>query len=160
MVFWRGSGREFGRAVGLHKSLNYAISCSQHQQFNGIAFLKIKQISKASGPRLPSLHWSMMWRIVCSASAWSAHVCVRTDCAVCCFTADVLWGCQCDNLGVERGVGGWAGLDKLHVIGWEHSKMAVWAVASPPALIYHLDPGDDVVGIEWDLGVISSLVVI
>lgn len=55
--------------------------------------------------------------------------------------------------------GGWwwgcAGLDELHVIGWEHSKMAVRAVASPPALVYHLDPGDDFVGIEWDLGVVG-----
>ncbi len=48
-----------------------------------------------------------------------------------------------------------AGLQKLHVIGWKHSEMAVWAVASPPALIDHLDPSDDFVGIERDLCVVS-----
>lgn len=47
------------------------------------------------------------------------------------------------------------GLDNLHVIGREHSKMAVWTVASPPALIYHFDPGDDVIGIKRDLSVVS-----
>lgn len=53
------------------------------------------------------------------------------------------------------GVGGGTGLDELHVIGWEHSKVAVWAVAAPPALVDHLDPGDDVVGVERDLCVIG-----
>lgn len=49
------------------------------------------------------------------------------------------------------GGGGWescTGLHELHVVGREHTKVAVRAEASPPALVYHLDPGDDVVGIE------------
>lgn len=58
------------------------------------------------------------------------------------------------------GVCGCPGLDSLHVIGWKHSEMAFRAEASPPALVYHLDPCDDFVGIERDLCVISSLVVI
>jgi len=33
--------------------------------------------------------------------------------------------------------------------------VAVWAVAPPPALVDHLDAGDDVVGIERDLGFVS-----
>lgn len=53
------------------------------------------------------------------------------------------------------GRGSYTGLDKLHVIGREHSKMAIWAIASPPALVYHLDTSDDFVGIEGDLCVIS-----
>lgn len=80
---------------------------------------------------------------------------VCEDCH-CCVTAEFLCqGCQCDNLGWRGGGDGGTGLHKLHVIGWEHSKMAVWAVASPPALVYHLDPGDDFIRIEWDLGVVS-----
>lgn len=49
------------------------------------------------------------------------------------------------------GGGGWescAGLHELHVIGREHTKVAARSKASPPALVDHLDPGDDVVGIE------------
>lgn len=68
---------------------------------------------------------------------------------MCCCTAVVLCGRQWDD--PEKS----AGLHKLNVIGWEHAKVAVWAVTSPPALVYHLDPVDDVVGIEWDLCIIS-----
>lgn len=67
------------------------------------------------------------------------------------------------SLMICRGLGGCrgcAGLDKLHVIGWKHSKMAIGAVASPPALVYHLDPSDNVIRVKGDLCVISSLVVI
>lgn len=53
------------------------------------------------------------------------------------------------------GESGAPGLHDLYVIGREHSKMAIWAVASPPALVYHLNPGNDVVGVERDLCVIS-----
>lgn len=53
------------------------------------------------------------------------------------------------------GESGAPGLHDLHVIRREHSKMAIWAVASPPALVYHLNPGNDVVGVERDLCVIS-----
>lgn len=66
------------------------------------------------------------------------------------FTAEVLRACRSDRWSVGK-----AGLHDLHVIGREHSKMAIWAVASPPALVYHLNPGNDVVGVERDLCVIS-----
>lgn len=46
-------------------------------------------------------------------------------------------------------------LNQLHVIGWEHSKMTVWAIAPPPALVNHLDASDDVIRIEGYLCVIS-----
>lgn len=55
--------------------------------------------------------------------------------------------------GREGGSG--SGLDELHVIGREHSKVSVWTVAPPPAFVYHLDPGDDVIGVEGDLCVVS-----
>lgn len=54
-----------------------------------------------------------------------------------------------------RGRGGGGGLDELYVIGREHSKVSVWTVAPPPAFVYHLDPGDDVIGVEGDLCVVS-----
>lgn len=57
--------------------------------------------------------------------------------------------CFCEEYGVR------AGLHKLHVIGWEHSKMAVRAISSPPSFIYHLDSSDDFVRIKRDLCVIS-----
>lgn len=41
-------------------------------------------------------------------------------------------------------------LPNLHVVGWEEAVRAS-AHASPPALINHLDVGDDVVGVEGDL---------
>lgn len=50
-------------------------------------------------------------------------------------------------------VRGWR-LDQFHVVGREHSKVAVGAVAPPPALVDHLDPRDDVIGIEGDLRVV------
>lgn len=64
-------------------------------------------------------------------------------------------GCLCDNLGWWSGAGGCTVLDEFHVVGWEHSKMAVRAEAPPPALVDHLDPCDDFIGIERDLSVIS-----
>lgn len=105
-------------------------------------------------PRLPSTHWSVIWRTVCSVPDRSAHLCARTAIAVLLQSSSaraasvIIW---------VGGVGGGecTGLHKLHVVGWEHSKMAIWAVASPPALVYHLDPGDDIVRIERDLGVVS-----
>lgn len=57
--------------------------------------------------------------------------------------------------GEGRGEGSGSGLDELHVIGREHSKVSVWTVAPPPAFVYHLDPGDDVIGVEGDLCVVS-----
>lgn len=68
-------------------------------------------------------------------------------------------GCRCDGLG-DGGVGVQVGrcwrwrLDQLHVVGGEHSEVAVGAVAPPPALVDHLDPCDDLVGIEGDLRVV------
>lgn len=46
-------------------------------------------------------------------------------------------------------------LYQFHVVGGEHAKVAVGAVAAPPALIDHLDVGDDVLRIKGDLSVIS-----
>lgn len=46
-------------------------------------------------------------------------------------------------------------LDRLNVIGWEHSEVSVRTVASPPAFVDHLDPGDDVIRVEGDLCVVS-----
>lgn len=46
-------------------------------------------------------------------------------------------------------------LYQFHVVGGEHAKVAVGAVATPPALIDHLDVGDDVLRIKGDLSVIS-----
>lgn len=46
-------------------------------------------------------------------------------------------------------------LYQFHVVGREHPKVAVRAVAAPPALIDHLNVGDDVLRIKGDLGVIS-----
>lgn len=70
----------FGWPVGLHKSLRYAITCLQHQQFNGNTFLK----SKASGPRWPfTLFLSRKWRLICFTSAWYL-VCEDWRCCVLC----------------------------------------------------------------------------
>lgn len=66
--------------------------------------------------------------------------------AVCFFTAE---------LHHSDDVGSVTGLNKLHIIGREHSEVAIWGVASPPAFIYHFDPSDDIVGVEGDLRVIS-----
>lgn len=57
--------------------------------------------------------------------------------------------------GVRWGGGAGWGLDQFHVVGWEHSEVAVRAVAPPPALVDHLDARDDFIGIEWDLGVVG-----
>lgn len=38
-------------------------------------------------------------------------------------------------------------LPNLHVVGWEKA-VGASAHASPPALVDHLDVGDDVVGVE------------
>lgn len=46
-------------------------------------------------------------------------------------------------------------LDQLHVVGREHAEVAIGAVPAPPALIDHLDVGDDVLRIKGDLSVIS-----
>ena len=52
-------------------------------------------------------------------------------------------------------VGGGSGLNKLNVVGGEHSKVSVWTIASPPAFVDHLDPGDDLIWVEGDLCVVS-----
>lgn len=41
-------------------------------------------------------------------------------------------------------------LPNLHVIGWEEAVGAP-AHAAPPALVDHLDVGDDVIGVKGDL---------
>lgn len=50
-------------------------------------------------------------------------------------------------------------LPQLHVVGGEEPVPAL-AQPAPPAVINHLDVGDDVVGVEGDLIVTRSLVVI
>lgn len=45
-------------------------------------------------------------------------------------------------------------LPDLHVVGWEKA-VGASADASPPALVDHLDVGDDVIGVEGDLVVAS-----
>lgn len=50
--------------------------------------------------------------------------------------------------GVRWGGGAGWGLDQFHVVGWEHSEVAVRAVAPPPTLVDHLDARDDFIGIE------------
>lgn len=61
--------------------------------------------------------------------------------------------CQADS---DGGCGiGWAVLDKFNVIGRKHSKMTIRTVSSPPAFIDHLNAGNDVIRVKWDLGVIS-----
>lgn len=136
-----------GPTMGRNKSLNYAISCSQHQQFNGIAFLKKRRDFKSFWPTITIrtlvrdvedrlLRFSPISSLVCGGPTLLCVVLLQRSSGA---ASVIIWGWD--------GRGG-DGLDKLHVIGWEHSKMAVWAVAPPPALVYHLDPGDDVVGIE------------
>lgn len=79
------------------------------------------------------------------------------------FLLCVVWLQRCSATAATVTILGWgegqggrsAGLDELHVIGREHSKMAVGAVAPPPALVDHLDPGDDLVRVEGDLGVVG-----
>lgn len=46
-------------------------------------------------------------------------------------------------------------LDQFHVVGGEHAEVAVGAVAPPPALVDHLDVGDDVLRVKRDLSVVS-----
>lgn len=46
-------------------------------------------------------------------------------------------------------------LNQFHIISGEHAEVAVGPVAAPPALVDHLDVGDDVLRVERDLGVIS-----
>lgn len=53
-----------------------------------------------------------------------------------------------------RGGGGGSSLPNLHVIGREKA-VGASAHSSPPALINHLDVGDDVVGVERDLVIAS-----
>lgn len=65
-----------------------------------------------------------------------------------------LQGHPCDHL-EERGAWHCRELDKLDVISWEHSKVTIWTISSPPALVYHLDPGDDFVRIKGNFGIIS-----
>lgn len=50
-------------------------------------------------------------------------------------------------------------LPELHVVGGEEA-VAALADASPPAVVDHLDVGDDVVGVEGDLVVTRSLVIV
>lgn len=63
---------------------------------------------------------------------------------------------RAEDLGVcGCGGGGGSGLNKLNVVGGEHSKVSVWTIASPPAFVDHLDPGDDLIWVEGDLCVVS-----
>lgn len=60
----------------------------------------------------------------------------------------------------SRGAGSCRGpaapsLDQFHVVGGEHAEVAVGAVAPPPALVDHLDVGDDVLRVKRDLSVVS-----
>lgn len=41
----------------------------------------------------------------------------------------------------------WSSLPNLHIVGWEKA-VSTSAHASPPALVDHLNVGDDVVGVE------------
>lgn len=117
--------------------------CLLTSQFKWIAVLKSGEISKASGPQVHDMQNCLLDSRPINYVQGLPQLCYRTE--------FLRQGCQSDNLGWW----GCAGLDKLHVIGWEHSKMAIWAISSPPALIYHLYPGDDFVRIERDLCVIS-----
>lgn len=143
------NGQDIWEHMGsnLNKSQNQAIS-SKTAQVMELLLQKEERFENLLAP----VHHLLLgpWCRGLFIADRSAHFCARTAITVSCVNAEFL----CDNL-LRWARGSGAGLDELNVIGWEHSKMAVWAVASPPSLVYHLNPGDDLVGIKWDLRVIS-----
>lgn len=134
-------------SFGLFKSLNQAI-VDLHHSLNELLFWKVDFKSFwPTGPRHAESFTPFQTYQLCARAATAVLPRVSSVRAA----GLIIWG------GWGGGVWGWgcAGLDKLHIIGWEHSKMATWAISSPPALIYHLYPRDDFVRIKRDLRVIS-----
>lgn len=89
-------------------------------------------------------NYLLCYRLTCGRSP-TAAILPRSSATAACVTI----------CGGGGGGGSASGLDKLNVIGWEHSKVSVWTIASPPAFINHLNPSDDFIWVKGDLCVVS-----